>query len=128
MKRTALGTAGRSGRPIFTRSLIILMRFFNKPWDRGNCINFYKDNSLPLPPKSSCVFCPYQSPTRWKNIMQSDERAKVIEVDQAIRNLSMKGMRAPIYLTKHCLPIDKVKFENIPDDMFGNECEGYCGL
>ena len=102
--------------------------YLTKPWNRFDCISFYQENNLVIPPKSSCVFCPYQSPNRWKNVMKSRDREKVIHVDKAIRDMSMKGMRAPIYLTSHCLPIDKINFQNIPEDMFGNECEGYCGI
>ena len=103
--------------------------FLPRPWTRANCISFLEENNLPIPPKSSCVFCPYQSPSRWKKTMQNArEREIVVNVDNAIRDMSMKGLRAPVFLTSHCLPIEKVNFQNIPDDLFGNECEGYCGL
>ena len=103
--------------------------FFPNPWSRGDCINFYKQHELPIPPKSSCVFCPYQSPMRWAKVMENPiEREKVINIDRAIRNMSMKGESAPIYLTRHCMPIDQITFENSSQDEFGNECEGHCGL
>jgi len=103
--------------------------FLPKAYNRFDCITFYQENNLPIPPKSSCVFCPYQSPMRWKRVMEHPkEREIAINVDRSIRDMSMKGMRAPIYLTNHCLPLESIKFENIPDDLFGNECEGHCGL
>jgi len=103
--------------------------YFPKAWTRFDCITFYQENNLLIPPKSSCVFCPFQSSNRWKKTLENPkEKEKVIEVDNAIRDMSMKGMRSKMYLTQHCLPIEKVNFQNIPDDLFGNECEGYCGI
>jgi hypothetical protein len=103
--------------------------FFEKTWNRFDCISFFIKHNLEIPPKSSCIFCPYQSPDRWKKVMENEtEKQQVINIDKAIRNMSMKGMRNPIFLTKHCLPIDEVNFKNIPDDLFLNECEGHCGL
>lgn len=103
--------------------------YFPKAWTRFDCITFYQQNNLLIPPKSSCVFCPFQSPNRWKETMQNpNHRDIVINVDNSIRGMSMKGMKAKMYLTQHCLPIEKVNFQNIPDDLFGNECEGYCGI
>lgn len=105
------------------------VNFFSKTWNRFDCISFYQENDLKIPPKSSCVFCPYQSADRWKRVMNHpNERQIAINVDNAIRDMSMKGMRAPIYLTNQCLPLEEVNFQNIPDDLFNNECEGYCGL
>lgn len=102
--------------------------YLPKVWNRFDCLTFFQENNLLIPPKSSCVFCPYQSPMRWKKVMESPDREKVVAVDHAIRDMSMRGMISPIFLTAQCLPIEKINFQNIPDDMFGAECEGHCGI
>lgn len=103
--------------------------FFDKPWTRDDCIAFFKENNLPVPPKSSCVFCPYQSSKRWLSCLDNPIDKKIaLDVDSNIRDSSRKGVHAKIYLTKHCLPLDQVQFEDNSTDLFDNECEGHCGL
>jgi len=95
---------------------------------RGECISFFKDRSFPVPPKSSCVFCPYHSNKNWKELKEKlpDEFAKAVKIDEAIRDSSKKGLKEPIYLHRSCTPLERVDFGD-QLEMFMCE-EGFCGL
>jgi hypothetical protein len=50
-----------------------------------------------------------------------------IEIDKAIR--VVPKMNNKQYMHRSCKPIDQVEFTNKAQvDMFGNECEGLCGV
>lgn len=96
--------------------------------DRNNVTQWYKRVGLPVPPRSACVFCPFQSDREWQNIKSSkSEFKKVIKTDQSIRNSSKKGITQPIYLHRSLQPIDKIKFVNLDQISFDeSECSGFC--
>ena len=95
---------------------------------RSECISFFKDRNFPVPPKSSCVFCPYHSNKNWKELKEKlpDEFAKAVKIDEAIRDSSKKGDKEPIYLHRSCTPLERVDFGD-QLEMFMCE-EGFCGL
>ena len=96
--------------------------------DRADCIKFFKDKNFPIPPKSSCTFCPYHSNKNWKDLKDNHPKEwdKAIKVDKAIRDSSNKGIKEPIYLHRTCVPLERVQFAD-QLEMFMCE-EGFCGL
>ena len=95
---------------------------------RSECISFFKDRNFPVPPKSSCVFCPYHSNKNWKELKEKlpDQFDKAVKIDNAIRDSSKKGVKEPIYLHRSCTPLERVDFGD-QLEMFMCE-EGFCGL
>jgi hypothetical protein len=95
---------------------------------RADCLVWMERNGYPRPPKSSCLGCPYHSDQQWQEIKQVPaEWADVIAVDKAIR--VTPKMRLNQFMHRSCKPIDEVEFTNeAQTDLFGNECEGLCGV
>jgi hypothetical protein len=96
---------------------------------RWDCLNWMERHALPKPPKSSCLGCPYHSDAQWQEIKNgpADEWADVVALDKAIR--VVPKMNNKQYMHRSCKPIDQVQFTNEAQvDMFGNECEGLCGV
>lgn len=95
---------------------------------RGDCIAWMARNGYPTPPKSSCLGCPYHSDEQWQEIKRvPDEWADVVAVDAAIR--VVPKMRKQQFMHRSCKPIDQVQFTNEAQiDLWGNECEGMCGV
>jgi len=96
---------------------------------RADCLAWMERNGYPTPPKSSCLGCPYHSDAQWQEIKSgpADEWADVVEMDKAIR--VVPKMRLQQFMHRSCKPIDEVEFTNESQvDMFGNECEGLCGV
>ena len=98
-------------------------------YSRQDCKKWLINNGFEVPPRSACDFCPYHSDYAWKRVKSNPERwAKVVEIDTIIRDLSERGVREQVYLHKKLIPIDQVSFSEDQMDLFGNECEGMCGL
>ena len=110
-----------------------------KEMTRFHCLHWMKEHGYPQPPKSACTFCPYHSDAQWNELKTTDP----IAFDEAVtferewnavvltdkRPSQTKGV---IRLHRSCLPLDKVDFRSAEDagqlSMFGNECEGMCGV
>lgn len=100
---------------------------------RDDCVEYLREHKIPVAVKSSCIFCPYHSDSYWRDLKRNEPDLfdKAVEVDEAIRDMSKKGMREPIYLHRSTTPLKDIDFEAQQDlfgEGFGNECEGYCGL
>ena len=96
---------------------------------RSDCINFFKKNNFPIPMKSSCIFCPYHSDKFWKDLKKEGNGVwdLAVKVDYSIRDSSQRGVRDKLFLHKSCLPLDEVQFAD-QQELWDEECEGYCGL
>lgn len=107
---------------------------FEKGMDRLDAINYVRDKMGELPPKSSCVGCPFHNDDMWLEIKQKspEDWEQAVELDKKIRN--HPKFRDELYLHKSCKPLDEVDFQenqvtfgDLFDD-FDNECFGMCGL
>lgn len=86
-------------------------------------------------PKSSCIGCPFHSNAMWRDIRDNapEEWADAVEVDRIIRDGgSQRGMRSQQFMHRSLVPLDQVDLRNWDEkgqpDLFGNECEGMCGV
>ena len=102
---------------------------------RWDCLNWLERNGYPAPPKSSCIGCPFHSNTHWRHMKHDDPEAwgAAVEMDRKIRSKgTMKGMRGAQYIHRSLVPLDKVDLrshlERGQPDLFGEECEGMCGV
>ena len=95
---------------------------------RGDCIRLFEELEFPVPPKSSCVFCPYHSDKNWKELKKvyPESWDLAIEVDESIRDMSQRGMKEPIFIHRSCAPLEDVEFAD-QQELFMCE-EGFCGL
>lgn len=102
-----------------------------KSMSRSDCLAWMERKGYPLPPKSSCIGCPFHSDHEWRLIKADPVSwADAIEVDKAIRQ--QPGMRGQQFMHRSCVPLDQVDLSTAEDhgqiDMFNNECEGMCGV
>lgn len=68
---------------------------------RQDCLRWMQERQLPMPPKSSCIGCPFHSDAQWRALAH-DEFADAVAVDIAIRNkvrLGKQQFMGIIYLT-----------------------------
>ena len=95
---------------------------------RGDCLKVFERFSFPIPPKSSCTFCPYHSDKNWKEIKDNypKEWQQCIDVDNAIRNSSKRGSEDKMYLHRSLVPLERIEFAD-QQELFMCE-EGFCGL
>jgi hypothetical protein len=100
---------------------------------RGDCLAWMARNGYPTPPKSACTFCPYHSDRAWQQMKDYDPESwqEACEMDDAMRS-SIPGVKERVYVHKSMVPLRIVKLNTAQEagqvDMFGNECEGMCGV
>lgn len=105
----------------------------DKRMTRHDCKRWMDRHGYPQAPKSACRFCPYTNDARWKAMKetQAEDWQKAVAFDAAIRT-GLPGVKGKCYVHRSCKPLDAVDFSNEEDrgqqDMFGNECEGLCGV
>jgi hypothetical protein len=100
---------------------------------RYDCLNWMERNHYPKPPRSACVFCPYQSDREWLRL-KTEEPAdfqKAVYFEKAMQSTKTAvGFTGDVRLHRSMKLIDEVEFDANKNqvDLFGNECEGMCGV
>lgn len=103
---------------------------------RSDCLKWLKQHHFPIPPKSSCFFCPYHSESFWLEMKQQrpKEFARAVQFEAEITQLKSKcngaNIRGNIFLHRSAVPLDQAVFDphEAQLNLFGNECEGMCGV
>lgn len=101
-----------------------------KMMSRDNCITWFDKQCQRRPPKSSCLGCPFHSDKQWIEIKNGpkEEWDEILRIDKLIRD-KLPGMKNQVYMHRSLKPLDQVEFfgeNNL--DLWGNKCEGMCGL
>lgn len=100
---------------------------------RQDCMAWLRRHGYPIPPKSACIGCPFHDNARWRDMRDHDAEAwaDAVEVDRALRS-GLRGIRGDVFLHRSCVPLDLADLSTAADhgqlDLFGNECEGMCGV
>lgn len=98
---------------------------------RGDCIQWLTGKGLEVPPKSSCVFCPYHNRQGWRDLKyeQFADFEKACQADELIRHT-----RHPYSLFVHPdrKPLRDLDLRTEVDygqlTLFSDECQGVCFL
>jgi hypothetical protein len=99
---------------------------------RLDCLNWMTEHGYPTPPRSACTFCPYHSDEEWRLLkMQPLDWAEAVEIDELIRD-GVRGTREKLYVHRSLKPLTDVDLASAEDmgqrTLFGEECEGMCGV
>lgn len=75
--------------------------------NRLDCVNVIRAAGLPVPPKSSCYFCPFHSPTAWSDLAREtpDLFEKAADLETHLRERSLENGTGPVYLTRFGVPL-----------------------
>lgn len=113
------------GYKVYPDGSCIPFRGFEKT--RNDVLNWYNKNKLPVPEKSSCKFCPFQSNYNWLRLKKTapDDFKDAVKIDYAIRDSTKKGIKVPIYLHDSLLPLDKVDL-NENQTIIWDNCTDAC--
>lgn len=102
---------------------------------RADCLDWNERNGYPVPPRSSCVGCPFHSNAEWRAIRDSPEDwADAVAFDEAIRQepVASRMFEGQAYLHFARRPLSEVDIRSLEEQGQGNlfdmECEGMCGL
>lgn len=80
---------------------------------RSDCIAYLQRHGLPVPVKSSCVFCPYHNKRAWQEMKREggEDWQKAVEIDEQIRDA-----RPPYPLFVHNARKPLPEAVHIPED------------
>lgn len=96
-----------------------------KRLSRADCLCWMGSHGFPRPPRSACVFCPYKSDAEWRETRRDPEQMLVVRKVEAM-------LPSGEYLHRSKRFIDEVDLSTDEDrgqmSLFGNECEGMCGV
>lgn len=100
--------------------------------DRAACMALIRRAGLPVPPKSSCTFCPFQKISQWQHLRkeQPERFQQAVDLEQAMIERRARLGKDPVYLTGTARPLAEVVVETGQLDIFedGATCDigGYC--
>ena len=101
---------------------------------RADCLTWMKERGYPEPPRSACTFCPFHSDKEWVRLKREEpeEFQGAVELERKIHEAAKEDEVAwdLCYLHRKRIPLDQVVFkeEEKQPDLWGNECEGMCGV
>ncbi len=101
---------------------------------REGCYSWLERHGYSRPPKSACIGCPYHDNAYWRDMRDNrpDEWDDALLMDAQLRNGERRGMRAMEYMHPQRVPLSEADIDSDKHDdhpsLFGNECEGVCGV
>ena len=94
---------------------------------RKDCPALIASVGLPIPPKSSCYFCPFHTPEEWRIMrrVEPDLFAKSVELEVVLNERRTKLGKDPIYFHAALVPLDSAvdKQSTLPGM---EDCGGWC--
>jgi hypothetical protein len=118
----------RSGSPVAHE--VIAYPLIDLRLDRQDCQNVITKAGLPVPPKSSCFFCPFQTLQQWQTLLRNDpesfEAACVLE--EAINEKRVGMGRDRVWLSGALRPLREAVTQSAQLELFAPSCDiaGYC--
>lgn len=101
---------------------------------RKDCLLWMTKHGYPSPSKSSCIYCPFHDDKTWREIKTNDPIGwkEAVRIDDLIRKGVRCNGRPDMFAHRSLKPLSEIDFRNAEDagqlSMFGNECEGMCGV
>ncbi|WP_285491084.1 phosphoadenosine phosphosulfate reductase [Amycolatopsis taiwanensis] len=100
---------------------------------RTDCERIIKEAGLPVPPKSSCYFCPFRTVEAWRHqrAHEPDLFRKSIELEDVLNVRRAALGRDPVYLSRYGRPLVEAipgpASAHLPEDPGDAECDsGWC--
>jgi hypothetical protein len=102
---------------------------------RSDCHGWLADHGWDAP-RSACIGCPFHRNDEWRNIRDNapEEWADAVDFDRQFRARQEAGLVAmdgKPFLHDSRVPLDEALIDEVDDgqlSLFGNECEGFCGV
>ena len=104
-----------------------------KGMSRLDCLQWLRKRGYRKPNKSACTWCPYHDDALWRDMKNNDPEsfADAVRMDELIRK-GVRGTTQQLFVHRSMKPLSEIDFRNAEDmgqmSMFGDECEGMCGV
>jgi hypothetical protein len=100
---------------------------------RQDCLNIIGEAGLPVPPKSSCFFCPFHTKAAWRDMSRNEPALflRSVELEQFINERQSALGKDKVWLSSALRPLDEAFSNDGQLSMFtddGATCDigGYC--
>ncbi|MFZ3470249.1 phosphoadenosine phosphosulfate reductase [Streptomyces sp. 4.24] len=99
---------------------------------RDDCERIIEGAGLPVPPKSSCFFCPFRTVGAWRQQRREDPDlfARSIQLEQTVNKRRAALGRDPVYLTRYGRPLAEAipaQKDAPPEETEDSGCDsGWC--
>jgi len=99
---------------------------------RNDCKVWLERNGYSVPPKSSCIGCPFHNDDHWRDMKKNDPGSwnHAVEFDKQIRP-GIRGTEHEVFLHRQLKPLDEIDLASLEDRgqlSFLDECDGVCGV
>lgn len=105
---------------------------------RQHCLGWMAKNGYPVPPRSSCIYCPFHRNAEWRRLQTEEPEAfqQAVEFEREIQRAKARSdnMSSTPFLHRSCKPLDTIDFrsdiergQGVFEWGFEEECEGMCG-
>lgn len=91
---------------------------------RADCINIISDAGLPIPPKSSCWFCPHTKHLEWCKI--ANDNPELFKKACDLEKFLSQKAGEQLFLHKYLVPLDQAVRQMYFDIDQIEECTGFC--
>ncbi|MCX4754313.1 phosphoadenosine phosphosulfate reductase [Kitasatospora purpeofusca] len=99
---------------------------------REDCEQIITDAGLPVPPKSSCFFCPFRTVDAWRQQRQEDPElfAQAVALEKVVNGRRAALGRDAVYLTRYGRPLEEAvpaQRKTPPEEAEDSGCDsGWC--
>lgn len=100
---------------------------------RDDCVRVIREAGLPVPPKSSCFFCPFHRPTAWADLARErpDLFDKSCQLEDTLNDRRRMLGKDEVFLTRFAVPLrDAIDTDQpllpLADDGSGSCDSGWC--
>ncbi|MEY9948429.1 hypothetical protein ABH937_005532 [Kitasatospora sp. GAS1066B] len=99
---------------------------------RTDCVRLIEEAGLPVPPKSSCFFCPFRTVAAWRHqrVAEPELFAQSVAIEAMVNRRRSDLGRDPVYLTRYGRPLaEAITLPDAPastDDADGLCDSGWC--
>jgi hypothetical protein len=96
---------------------------------RQNCKDYVESVAGEVPPRSACFFCPFHSNLEWRRIRDGFPDLWYLATALDRRARERFGYNAKLFLHRDRVALEDADLGGKDQvDLFGNECEGMCGV
>lgn len=96
--------------------------------NRRQCVEIIESSGLPVPPKSSCWFCPYKKMREWREMKQNNPEMfeKLCELDEKLNEKRTLLGKDRVFLNQLLMPMRDAVTDDVQLNLF-DEYEPPCG-
>lgn len=95
--------------------------------NRGDCVELIKEAGVPVPPKSSCFFCPWHTMETWSEMKRDEPELfeKSCRLEEILNEKADRFGHKHTFLTRSLKPLRESVLE-APEDLFSEFNDGQC--